>query len=81
MQAQRAMVWIGFQKFDGLEITFGKVGVSPQESFCPVQIGIREDELPSHCQRTLPVLRLVAFESVLAVGVTIFAMSYRARSC
>ena len=75
------MVRVGFQKFDGLEITFGKVGVPPQETFCPVQIGIREDELPPHCQRTLPVLRRVAFESVLAFGVTILATSCRARSC
>ena len=75
------MVWIGFQKSDGLEITFGKVGVPPQETFCLMQIGLREDELPTHCQRILPVLRRVVFESILAFGVTIFAASYRVRSC
>ena len=80
MQAQRGVVRIGFQKFDGLEITFGKIGVSPQETFCPVQIGFREDKLPTHCQRTLPVLRLVAFESASAFGDTICAASYRVRS-
>ena len=81
MQAQRGMVWIGFQKINGLEIAFGEVGMPPQETFCPVQIGFREDKLPTHCQRTLPGLRRVAFESGLAFGVTICAASYRVRSC